>query len=53
MLEWKQSVRVLHPLPRVYEIAREVDESPYNYYFEQSANGLYVRAALLTWLAGL
>jgi aspartate carbamoyltransferase catalytic subunit len=46
----KENLRVLHPLPRVVEIAPEVDHSPHSYYFQQSENGLYMRAALLTWI---
>lgn len=38
---------VMHPLPRVDEIATEVDSDPRARYFEQSGNGLYVRMALL------
>lgn len=49
----KENLRVLHPLPRVTEIAPEVDRSPHSYYFQQSENGLYMRAALLTWILDL
>lgn len=38
---------VMHPLPRVDEIAPEVDEDPRAAYFRQAHNGLYVRMALL------
>ncbi len=38
---------LLHPLPRVNEIAVEVDDDPRACYFEQAHNGLYVRMALL------
>jgi aspartate carbamoyltransferase len=38
---------VMHPLPRVGEILREVDEDPRAYYFTQMRSGLYVRMALL------
>jgi aspartate carbamoyltransferase catalytic subunit len=38
---------VLHPLPRVDEIAAEVDADPRAAYFRQAHNGLYVRMALL------
>jgi aspartate carbamoyltransferase catalytic subunit len=38
---------VLCPLPRVDEIDREVDGLPQAAYFEQSADGLFVRAAVL------
>ncbi|GAB4149309.1 MAG: aspartate carbamoyltransferase [Patescibacteria group bacterium] len=38
---------ILHPLPRVNEIAVEVDADPRAMYFQQARNGLYVRMALL------
>jgi aspartate carbamoyltransferase catalytic subunit len=44
----KQNLKVFHALPRVNEIDRRVDETPFAYYFQQAANGLYVRQALLT-----
>jgi aspartate carbamoyltransferase catalytic subunit len=46
----RENLKILHPLPRVNEIAVEVDETPHAYYFQQAANGLYVRQALLTLL---
>lgn len=39
---------IMHPLPRLDEIAMEVDEDPRAGYFRQAQNGLYVRMALLT-----
>lgn len=44
----KDNIRVLHPLPRVNEIALDVDGSPKAYYFQQAQNGLYAREAILT-----
>lgn len=44
----KPNLKVLHPLPRVNEIEIGVDKTPYANYFEQAANGLYVRQALLS-----
>ncbi|WP_227354298.1 aspartate carbamoyltransferase [Haladaptatus salinisoli] len=38
---------VMHPLPRVDEIAAEVDDTPHAKYFEQAHNGVPVRMALL------
>ncbi len=38
---------VMHPLPRVDEIAPEVDADPRAAYFRQARNGLYIRMALL------
>lgn len=40
-------LKVLHPLPRVDEIAVEVDKTPHAYYFEQARNGVFARQALL------
>ena len=41
---------VMHPLPRVDEIAPEVDADPRAAYFRQARNGLFIRMALLDWL---
>lgn len=38
---------LMHPLPRVIEIATDVDDDPRAYYFKQAHNGLYIRMALL------
>ncbi|TET83892.1 MAG: aspartate carbamoyltransferase, partial [Candidatus Nealsonbacteria bacterium] len=43
----KKEAIVMHPLPRVDEIAREVDKDPRAAYFRQAENGLYIRMALL------
>jgi len=43
----KKEAIVMHPLPRVNEIAVEVDSDPRAAYFRQAENGLYVRMALL------
>lgn len=44
----KPNLRVLHPLPRVDEIHPDVDNTPYAYYFQQAANGVYARMAILS-----
>ncbi len=44
---------VLHPLPRVSEIARELDADPRAAYFRQAALGVPIRMALLLWCCGL
>ena len=44
---------VLHPLPRVNEIAVEVDDDPRAAYFKQVQFGVYVRMALIMTLLGL
>ncbi|WP_303676529.1 aspartate carbamoyltransferase [uncultured Duncaniella sp.] len=41
------NLRILHPLPRVNEIAQDVDDNPKAYYFEQARNGLYARQAII------
>lgn len=43
---------VLHPLPRVDEIATEVDADPRSAYFRQARNGVYIRMALLDLVLG-
>lgn len=46
----KSGAAILHPLPRVGEIAPEVDALPQAAYFRQARNGVYVRMALLNML---
>lgn len=46
----KKDAAILHPLPRLNEIASEVDADPRALYFEQVKNGLYVRMALLEYI---
>lgn len=43
---------IMHPLPRVNEIAQEIDRDPRAAYFRQAKNGLYVRMALLKLIFG-
>ncbi len=43
----KKDAIIMHPLPRVDEIPKEVDNDPRARYFEQAQNGLYIRMALL------
>lgn len=43
----KNNLTIMHPLPRVNEIATEVDDDPRAKYFEQALNGKYVRMALI------
>lgn len=47
----KDSLRILHPLPRVDEIAPDVDDMPQSACFRQAENGVYMRMALLKNLA--
>ncbi len=49
----KDTMKVLHPLPRVNEITQDVDEDPRAYYFQQAKNGVYVRQALMAAILGL
>ena len=49
----RPNLRILHPLPRVNEIAYDVDESPKAYYFQQAQNGLYARQAILCDVLGI
>ncbi|NLL27968.1 MAG: aspartate carbamoyltransferase [Bacteroidales bacterium] len=49
----KPNMRVLHPLPRVNEIALDVDNSPHAYYFKQAQNGMFVREALIAHILGI
>ena len=49
----KPNLRVLHPLPRVNEIAYDVDDNPKAYYFQQAKNGLYARQAIICKLLGI
>ena len=46
----KSDAMILHPLPRTQELDRTVDSDPRAFYFQQAANGLFVRMALLTML---
>ncbi len=49
----KESMKILHPLPRVNEIHTDVDGSPHAYYFEQARNGVFVRMAILSSILGI
>ena len=43
----KADLTIMHPLPRVNEIATDVDDDPRAKYFEQALNGKYIRMALI------
>ena len=49
----KPDLTILHPLPRVNEIATEVDDNPRAKYFDQVQNGRYIRMALILKMLGL
>lgn len=46
----RPNLKILHPLPRVTELAQDIDQTDYAYYFTQAANAVPVRQALLTLL---
>lgn len=50
---FSKDLRIMHPLPRVNEIAKEIDDTPYALYFEQAKNGIPVRQALLALVTGV
>ncbi len=49
----RDNLRVLHPLPRVNEIAYDVDDSPKAYYIQQARNGLFTRQAIICEVLGI
>ena len=48
----KKELKIMHPLPRVGEIDTSVDDTPHAAYFEQAANGIPTRKALLVLILG-
>lgn len=48
----KPNLRILHPLPRLDEIEEILDDTPFALYFQQAANGVAVRMALLALFLG-
>jgi aspartate carbamoyltransferase catalytic subunit len=49
----KKDLCIMHPLPRVNEIATEIDSDPRAKYFEQVLNGKFIRMALMLKLLGV
>ena len=49
----KSDLTIMHPLPRVNEIERAVDDDPRAAYFRQVLNGKYIRMALILKLLGI
>lgn len=49
----KKDAIIMHPLPKINEIDKEVDEDSRAAYFRQAQNGLYVRMALLCYVLGV
>lgn len=49
----KSNMKILHPLPRVNEIAYDVDDNPHAYYIQQAGNGLFAREAIFSHVLGI
>ena len=49
----KSNMKILHPLPRVNEIAYDVDDNPHAYYIQQARNGLYARESIFCHCLGI
>jgi len=48
----KETLKIMHPLPRVDEISKEVDSTEHALYFQQAANGIPIRKTLLSLVLG-
>jgi aspartate carbamoyltransferase catalytic subunit len=53
LVDSKENLKVLHPLPRVNEIDQDVDTNPKAYYFTQALNGVFIRQAIISSILGL
>jgi len=53
LMNSKENLRILHPLPRVNEISYDVDDNPKAYYFEQAKNGVFARQAIICDVLGI
>ena len=49
----KDTMKILHPLPRVNEIHPDVDNNPKAYYFTQAKNGIFTSEAIISHIMGL
>ncbi|MDR1879371.1 MAG: aspartate carbamoyltransferase [Tannerellaceae bacterium] len=49
----RENLRILHPLPRVNEIAYDVDDNPKAYFIQQARNGLFTRQAIICEVLGI
>lgn len=49
----KPNMKILHPLPRVNEIAPDVDTNPHAYYIQQARGGLFAREAIFCDVLGI
>ncbi|MHC1739764.1 MAG: aspartate carbamoyltransferase [Anaerolineaceae bacterium] len=52
LLKAKHGITIMHPLPRLNEIAREIDDYEGAAYFRQAANGVPIRMAIIALLTG-
>ncbi len=43
----RPNMKILHPLPRVNEIAYDVDDNPHAYFIQQARNGVFAREAII------
>jgi len=48
----KDNMKILHPLPRVNEISKQIDSNEKAYYFTQALNGVYTRQAIISRVLG-
>lgn len=48
----RDNMKILHPLPRITEIAADIDDTKYAYFYKQAENGMYVRMAIIAYLLG-
>jgi aspartate carbamoyltransferase catalytic subunit len=48
----KKDVRIMHPLPRVDEISKDLDDTPQAAYIRQAGNGIPIRQAILALVTG-
>ena len=53
LVKAKPNMKIMHPLPRVNEIAYDVDESQHAYYIQQAGNGLFAREAIFCDVLGI
>ena len=55
--EWlkdaKEDMIIMHHLPRLWEIPKEIDDTPHAHYFQQEYNGMVVRCGLLSLVLGM
>lgn len=47
------NLKIMHPLPRVNELPKEIDDTKFALYFDQASNGVVIRKALLSLVLGI